>query len=79
MPGMSGVSLGRAIRALRTVPVLYMSGYSEEVVSGKERLPPELFLQKPFERGPLLERVRAILAEATRPPATHDGRSERRT
>jgi hypothetical protein len=45
--------------------MLYMSGYSEEVVSGKERLPPELFLQKPFERGPLLERVRAILAEAT--------------
>ena len=64
MPGMSGTALGREIRSRRAVPVLYMSGYSEEVVSGAERLAPELFLQKPFDRGPLLERVRAALAEA---------------
>ncbi len=69
MPGMGGVSLGRAIQARRPVPVLYMSGYSEAVVSGKEKLPPGCFVQKPFERGPLLERVRAALAASTSSPS----------
>ncbi|GEJ55771.1 ATP-binding protein [Anaeromyxobacter diazotrophicus] len=62
MPGTSGVALGRAVAELRPVPVLYMSGYSEEVASGQEALPPERFLQKPFEREVLLERVHRALA-----------------
>jgi signal transduction histidine kinase/CheY-like chemotaxis protein len=66
MPGMSGVALGRAINARRSVPVLYMSGYSDDVFSGKEELPSEHLLQKPFDRGTLLNRVNAVLAEATR-------------
>jgi DNA-binding response OmpR family regulator len=41
--------------------VLYMSGYSEELASGRARIPPELFLEKPFDRGTLLKRVRATL------------------
>jgi two-component system cell cycle sensor histidine kinase/response regulator CckA len=69
MPGMSGVALGRAIHARRSVPVLYMSGYSDDVFSGKEKLPAEHFLQKPFDRGTLLNRVRALLVEATQSSA----------
>jgi signal transduction histidine kinase len=62
MPCLDGFALGRAIRERSAVPVLYMSGYSEEVASGKERIRPELFLQKPFDRGTLLRRVRSVLA-----------------
>ena len=63
MPGMGGVALGRAIRARRpSVPILYMSGYSDEVFSGKEELPAGHFLQKPFDRETLLDRVHAALA-----------------
>jgi len=69
MPGMSGVALGRAIRTRRPVPVLYMSGFSEEVVSGKESIPPERFVQKPFDRATLLRRVRAALADSQESPA----------
>jgi signal transduction histidine kinase len=69
MPGMGGVALGRAVRARRpSVPVLYMSGYSDEVFSGKEKLPPELLLQKPFDREALLDRVRTALAASTPSP-----------
>jgi hypothetical protein len=39
-----------------------MSGYSDEVFSGKEALPPDCFLQKPFDRATLLGRVRAALS-----------------
>jgi PAS domain S-box-containing protein len=64
MPGTGGIALGRAIRELGAVPVLYMSGYSEEVVSGKEHLRPEIFIPKPFDRGTLLGRVRTAIAAA---------------
>jgi signal transduction histidine kinase len=62
MPGMGGVALGRAVRARRPVPVLFMSGYSEEIASGKEAIPPEQLLEEPFDRTVLLERVAAALA-----------------
>jgi DNA-binding response OmpR family regulator len=61
MPGMSGSALGRALRAERPVTVLYMSGYSEEIASGREAVPPQLLLLKPFEREALLARVHAAL------------------
>ncbi|HEX7487573.1 MAG TPA: ATP-binding protein, partial [Anaeromyxobacteraceae bacterium] len=61
MPGMSGSALGRAVRAQRPVAVLYMSGYSEEIASGREAVPPQLLLLKPFEREALLARVHAAL------------------
>jgi PAS domain S-box-containing protein len=66
MPGTGGLALGRAIRELSAVPVLYMSGYSEEMVSAKEQLRPEVFLPKPFDCGTLLSRVRAAMAAAHR-------------
>jgi two-component system cell cycle sensor histidine kinase/response regulator CckA len=64
MPGTGGIALGKAIREISAVPVLYMSGYSEEMASGKEHLGPEEFVQKPFERGALLGRLRAAIATA---------------
>jgi PAS domain S-box-containing protein len=69
MPGTGGLALGRAIRELSAVPVLYMSGYSEEVVSGKEHLRPEVFITKPFDRGTLLSRVRTAIAAVPLRPA----------
>ena len=65
MPGMSGSALGRAVRTLRPVPVLYMSGYSEEIASGREAVPPQSLLLKPFEREALLARVHAALHAAS--------------
>jgi CheY-like chemotaxis protein len=61
MRGMSGIALGRAVQARRPIPVLYMSGYSDEVVSGQETLPEGAFVPKPFTRDALLERVAAAL------------------
>jgi two-component system cell cycle sensor histidine kinase/response regulator CckA len=74
MPGMGGIALGRSIRELSSVPVLYMSGHSEEVASGKAQIPPELFLQKPFDREALLERIREVFGTGpdgrARPPSS---------
>lgn len=68
MPGLGGIALGRAIRERGAVPLLYMSGYNEEVASGKERIPPEQFLQKPFDRATLLRQVAAALKERAGAP-----------
>jgi signal transduction histidine kinase len=62
MPGAGGLALGRAIGEVSAVPVLYMSGYSDEVASGREHIAPDVFLQKPFDRATLLGRVGAALA-----------------
>lgn len=65
MPSMSGPQVARALRELRPdVRVLYMSGYNEQVVSGRGVLKPgTAFLGKPFAPGLLLERVREVLEE----------------
>ncbi|HEX7490013.1 MAG TPA: ATP-binding protein [Anaeromyxobacteraceae bacterium] len=68
MPGVGGLALGRALRERSAVPILFMSGYSEEMASGKERLPEGQFLQKPFDRPTLLRRIRAALAVSAAPP-----------
>ncbi|HEX7625205.1 MAG TPA: ATP-binding protein, partial [Anaeromyxobacteraceae bacterium] len=68
MPGVGGLALGRALRERSAVPILFMSGYSEEMASGKERLPEGQFLQKPFDRPTLLRRIRTALAVSAAPP-----------
>jgi hypothetical protein len=59
MPGMSGIELGRRAKELRPeLPILYMTGYSQEVISHRGTLPADSnFLQKPFTRRALLEAV----------------------
>jgi CheY-like chemotaxis protein len=63
MPGMSGRRLADEVRALRpSLRVLFMSGYSHEIVARHGVLQRgERLLQKPFGVVQLLQSVRAAL------------------
>jgi signal transduction histidine kinase len=61
MPGMGGLALGHAIGERHAVPVLYISGYSDEVASGARPIPPLLLLQKPFDGRTLVDRIQAVM------------------
>ena len=63
MPGMTGRQLAERLKPLRPrMPVLYTSGYSEEVMSSRGVLEPGLpFLSKPFTVQELLASVRGML------------------
>jgi CheY-like chemotaxis protein len=65
MPGMSGRELAEAVAASRAgIKLLYMSGYTDELVTQQGILSPGLhLLEKPFTRESLLSRVRAVLDE----------------
>jgi two-component system, cell cycle sensor histidine kinase and response regulator CckA len=72
MPRMSGPELaGRLVREHRGMKVLFMSGYTEEVITGKIVLAPGFaFLQKPFSPVALAAKVREVLdTEKTRKTA----------
>jgi DNA-binding response OmpR family regulator len=57
MPRLGGPDLARELRARRTLPVLFMSGYHER----HEELAGELLLEKPFTIEQLLRAVDAAL------------------
>jgi PAS domain S-box-containing protein len=63
MPGMNGKELKERIEILKPgIPVLYMSGYTSDMVSGRGVLPEGvLFVQKPFSPEGLARRVRDML------------------
>ena len=63
MPGMSGRELAESLAASRAgIKLLYMSGYTGELVTQHGILNPGLqLLEKPFTRDSLLSRVRAVL------------------
>jgi two-component system cell cycle sensor histidine kinase/response regulator CckA len=63
MPRMNGRELARELQARRPgVPVLYVSGYSEEVITRGGQLEPGItLLQKPFEPLGLARAVRRLL------------------
>ncbi len=64
MPQMTGRQLAERIRETwATIPILLMTGYSEEPVGGFELLP------KPFTPAALAERVQSLLAMDTRSAA----------
>jgi PAS domain S-box-containing protein len=66
MPGMSGRDLSRNLRAVRPdLGVVYMSGYSEELVRRHSKLDGPL-LQKPFTRESLLVIVRDAVRSQVR-------------
>ncbi len=68
MPETSGRDLAQTIGALRPdVKVLYMSGYSDNVVLRHGMLSPDMeFIAKPFTQQKLLEKVREVL-DTTKP------------
>ena len=63
MPGMSGADLAAKARALRPeLRVLFMSGYTDEVISQHGVLDPGVnFIQKPFSPHALVSRIREVL------------------
>ncbi|HEY6561998.1 MAG TPA: PAS domain-containing protein [Polyangiaceae bacterium] len=64
MPGMSGRELASRLHAARpTTRVLYMSGYTANVIGPEGVLPTDTaFIQKPFTPEALLSRVREVLS-----------------
>jgi len=74
MPQMGGRELAQRLAALRpAIRVLYMSGYTDEMIIGGEGLGPGVaFLQKPFTREVLARRMRELLdAPAYRADSAH--------
>jgi two-component system, cell cycle sensor histidine kinase and response regulator CckA len=64
MPGVSGARVAELLKQRRPgTEVLYMSGYSDEVLS-RAGVSPEQFLQKPFDPDTLLKRVREMMPVA---------------
>lgn len=63
MPGMNGRQLATRLETLRpSLQVLYISGYTNDAISGSGLLAPGVaFLQKPFTPSELARRVRALL------------------
>jgi CheY-like chemotaxis protein len=63
MPGMNGRELANTVLEKRPgLPVLYMSGYARDVITGRKLLPQETeVLQKPFSPRMLHRRIREIL------------------
>ena len=64
MPGMNGRDLARTLGDLRPgLRVLFMSGYTNDVIATLGRLDGELpFLRKPFSRDELAAKIREVLA-----------------
>jgi two-component system cell cycle sensor histidine kinase/response regulator CckA len=69
MPGMNGLELARAARELQPdLPVLCMSGYSEETLRDRGGDDDEVaFIEKPFAPGELTDRIAGLLRDAARP------------
>jgi CheY-like chemotaxis protein len=65
MPRLAGVELARRAQELRPgLPVLFMSGYSRELVTHRGTLPGgSRVLQKPFTRRDLLDAVGEVLGD----------------
>jgi len=63
MPGLSGPQLARELRIARPdLPVLYMSGYTDEALGPHGVLEEGIaLLEKPFTRGSLLRKLREVL------------------
>ena len=67
MPGMSGRELAERISAKRRdIRVLFMSGYTDNVITSGGMLQEGLaFLQKPFSPAALVRKVREVLSQTT--------------
>ena len=62
MPKMSGPELAKALKSERPeLKVMYMSGYTEDVVASHGGLEKTILLQKPFTSDALARAVRTVL------------------
>jgi PAS domain S-box-containing protein len=62
MPEMTGVEVARRVVQIRPgTPVLYMSGYADEVLQHEDVVASSSFLQKPFRPDVLMSKVRDIV------------------
>lgn len=68
MPGMSGPELATRLAAERPdLAILFMSGYTDGSVAPHGVLEPGIqFIQKPFDRSSLLQKIRATLVKKSR-------------
>ena len=80
MPGMNGRALAEHMRQLRQdVKVLFMSGYTDDVVLQRGGLEPGMgFLPKPFSPETLGRKVRSLLDEPFRHPSGRRRRQSQR-
>jgi CheY-like chemotaxis protein len=68
MPGLSGSELWAAVRQVRDVRVLFMSGYTDDSIVRHGILEGEMpFLTKPFTKQSLLDKVREVLGQPAGP------------
>jgi len=74
MPGMSGWSLAKSLRALQpNLKILFVSGYTDVGVVDNELLKAtDAFLQKPISVDALMRKVREVL-DGNRHPGVVDG------
>ncbi len=72
MPGMNGPELAKQIQSIRPeIKVLYMSGYTDKVISCTASFEPETaFLQKPFTPQTLTRKVHEVLNSSDHPSST---------
>ncbi len=62
MPEMGGSELARRLAVERPgLPILFLSGYSDDEMTLRGLGPPSAFVQKPFTPGALAERVRELM------------------
>ena len=62
MPEMGGTELSRRLAVERPgLPILFLSGYSDDEMTLRGLGPPSAFVQKPFTPGALADRVREML------------------
>jgi two-component system, cell cycle sensor histidine kinase and response regulator CckA len=66
MPQMSGIALAdQLLKVHREMKVVYMSGYSDELLQQQGIRPSSAFIAKPFTRAALLAKVREALNDRT--------------
>jgi PAS domain S-box-containing protein len=72
MPGMNGPELAKQVQSIRPeIKVLYMSGYTDKVISCTEAFEPgTAFLQKPFTPQTLTQKVHEVLNAISQPNST---------
>ncbi|HEY1240046.1 MAG TPA: PAS domain S-box protein [Bryobacteraceae bacterium] len=62
MPGMDGRVLAKQLAAVRTIKILFMSGYTENAIAHRGVIDREVnYIQKPFTPESLAEKVREVL------------------